>query len=141
MSATATYTKSRLIKELAFMAEIPQVKSRKVLEALHEIIAREAALGPFILPGICKFDTVMRKQRRMRNPRTGDALLLPEHKVLRITPAKSVRQAVAPRVAAVKVADLDTEPVVREVQIFQHQARPLLWKTAVNTFLEKPPPT
>ena len=69
MNPTATYSKSRLIKELAFMAGIPQVKSRAVLEALRTIISREAATAPFILPGICKFDTAMRKERRMRNPR------------------------------------------------------------------------
>lgn len=102
MNNSATYTKSRLIKELAFTAGISQVKSRLVLDALHTIISREAALGPFILPGICKFDTAMRKARKMRNPRTGEALLLPAHKVIRLTPAKSLRQAVAPRVAAVK---------------------------------------
>ena len=102
MNPTATYSKSRLIKELAFMAGIPQIKSRAVLEALQAIISREAAAGPFILPGICKFDTAMRKERRMRNPRTGEALILPAHKVVRLTPSKSLRQAVAPRVAAIK---------------------------------------
>ncbi len=110
MTPTATYSKSRLIKELAFMAGIPQVKSRAVLEALRTIISREAASAPFILPGICKFDTAMRKERRMRNPRTGEALVLPAHKVVRLTPSKSLRQAVAPRVAAVKASTLIPEP-------------------------------
>ncbi len=110
MTPTATYSKSRLIKELAYMAGIPQVKSRAVLEALRAIISREAASAPFILPGICKFDTAMRKERRMRNPRTGEALVLPAHKVVRLTPSKSLRQAVAPRVAAIKASTLITEP-------------------------------
>ena len=110
MNPSATYSKSRLIKELAFTAGIPQVKSRAVLEALRVIISREAALAPFILPGICKFDTAMRKERRIRNPRTGEALLLPAHKVVRLTPSKSLRQAVAPRVAAVKASTLPASP-------------------------------
>ena len=110
MNPTATYSKSRLIKELAFMAGIPQIKSRAVLEALQAIISREAAAGPFILPGICKFDTAMRKERRMRNPRTGEALILPAHKVVRLTPSKSLRQAVAPRVAAIKASTLAAPP-------------------------------
>jgi nucleoid DNA-binding protein/DNA-directed RNA polymerase subunit RPC12/RpoP len=112
MTPTATYSKSRLIKELAFMAGIPQVKSRAVLEALRTIISREAASAPFILPGICKFDTAMRKERRIRNPRTGEALVLPAHKVVRLTPSKSLRQAVAPRVAAVKASTLIAEQKV-----------------------------
>ena len=94
------------------MAGIPQVKSRAVLEALRTIISREAASAPFILPGICKFDTAMRKERRIRNPRTGEALVLPAHKVVRLTPSKSLRQAVAPRVAAVKASTLIAEQKV-----------------------------
>ncbi len=110
MTPTATYSKSRLIKELAFMAGIPQIKSRAVIEALQAIIKREAAIAPFILPGICKFDTAMRKERRIRNPRTGEALILPAHKVVRLTPSKSLRQAVAPRVAAIKAPTPAAEP-------------------------------
>ena len=114
MTPTATYSKSRLIKELAFMAGIPQIKSRAVIEALQAIIKREAAIAPFILPGICKFDTAMRKERRMRNPRTGEALILPAHKVVRLTPSKSLRQAVAPRVAAIKSPTLAAEAALPE---------------------------
>ena len=125
MNNTATYTKSRLIKELAFTAGISQVKSRLVLDALHTIIAREAALGPFILPGICKFDTAMRKARKMRNPRTGEALVLPAHKVMRLTPAKSLRQAVAPRVAAVKApVEPPAAPAVEPVAVVEPPAAP-----------------
>ena len=115
MGNPSTYTKSRLVKELAFSAGISQVKSRKVLETLHAIVMREAAAGPFILPGLCKFDTVVRKERRMRNPRTGEALVLPEHKVLRITPAKSIREAVAPRVSAIKLPPEAVEPAATPV--------------------------
>ena len=115
MGDSATYTKSRLVKELAFSAGISQVKSRKVLETLHTIVMREAAAGPFILPGLCKFDTVVRKERHLRNPRTGEALMLPEHKILRITPAKSIREAVAPRVSAIKLPPEAAEPATAPV--------------------------
>ena len=97
------------------MAGIPQVKSRAVIEALQAIIKREAAIAPFILPGICKFDTAMRKERRMRNPRTGEALILPAHKVVRLTPSKSLRQAVAPRVAAIKAPTPAAEAPAQEL--------------------------
>ena len=119
MNNTATYTKSRLIKELAFTAGISQVKSRLVLDALRAIISREAATAPFILPGICKFDTAMRKARKMRNPRTGEALLLPAHKVMRLTPSKSLRQAVAPRVSAVKAVVEAPAPVAASAESVQ----------------------
>lgn len=113
MNTTMTsYTKGRLIKELAFSAGISQVSSRKVLDAIGEIIRREMVNGPFILPGICKFDTVVRKERRMRNPRTGGMLIIPEHKVLRVTPAKVIREAVAPRVASINAPAEEIKPEV-----------------------------
>ena len=59
------YTKSRLIKELAFRAGIKKIASRQILEVLAEIIKRETPNGPFILPGLCKFELVPRKALRM----------------------------------------------------------------------------
>ena len=98
------YTKSRLIKELAFRAGIKKIASRQILEVLAEIIKRETPNGPFILPGLCKFEVVPRKARRIRNPRTGEALILPPQKVLKVTAARSAKLAIAPRIPAVPAA-------------------------------------
>ena len=98
------YTKSRLIKELAFRAGIKKIASRQILEVLAEIIKRETPNGPFILPGLCKFELVPRKARRIRNPRTGEALILPPQKALKITAARSAKLAIAPRIPAVPAA-------------------------------------
>ena len=94
------YTKSRLIKELAFRAGIKKVASRQILEVLAEIIKRETPNGPFILPGLCKFELVPRKARRIRNPRTGELLIMPPQKALKITAARSAKMAIAPRIPA-----------------------------------------
>ena len=98
------YTKSRLIKELAFRAGIKKTASRQILEVLAEIVKRETPNGPFILPGLCKFELVPRKARRIRNPRTGEALILPPQKALKITAARSAKLAIAPRIPAVPAA-------------------------------------
>ena len=98
------YTKSRLIKELAFRAGIKKIASRQILEVLAEIIKRETPNGPFILPGLCKFEVVPRKARRIRNPRTGEALILPPQKALKVTAARSAKLAIAPRIPAVPAA-------------------------------------
>ena len=100
-----TYTKSRLLKELAWKVGIRQALSQKILDSLAEIIYREAALGGFVLPGVCKFDVVDKKERRMRNPRTGEALVVPPHKALRVTLSNAARNAVAPKPKAVPLAD------------------------------------
>ena len=98
------YTKSRLIKELAFRAGIKKIASRQILETLAEIVKRETPNGPFILPGLCKFELVPRKARRIRNPRTGEALIMPPQKALKITAARSAKLAIAPRIPAVPAA-------------------------------------
>ena len=98
------YTKSRLIKELAFRAGIKKTASRQILEVLAEIVKRETPNGPFILPGLCKFELVPRKARRIRNPRTGEALIMPPQKALKITASRSAKLAIAPRIPAVPAA-------------------------------------
>ena len=98
------YTKSRLIKELAFRAGIKKIASRQILEVLAEIVKRETPNGPFILPGLCKFELVPRKARRIRNPRTGELLIMPPQKALKITAARSAKLAIAPRIPAVPAA-------------------------------------
>ena len=92
------YTKSRLIKELAFRAGITQRQSCAALEAIIEIAYREARANYFILPGLCKFDVVRRASRTVRNPMTGEKLVLPERDALRVVLSKRAKETVVPRV-------------------------------------------
>ena len=101
------YTKSRLIKELAFRAGISQHQSRAALEAIIEIAYREAKANYFILPGLCKFDVVRREPRKVRNPITGEQLMLPARDALRVVLSKGAKEAVAPRVAPMKMAEYE----------------------------------
>ena len=101
------YTKSRLIKELAFRAGISQRQSRAALEAIIEIAYREAKANYFILPGLCKFDVVRREPRKVRNPITGEQLMLPAREALRVVLSKGAKEAVAPRVAPMKMAEYE----------------------------------
>ena len=104
MANKRSYGKSRLLKELAWKVGVKQALSRKILDALAEIIYREAPLGGFVLPGVCKFDVVEKKERRIRNPRTGEALVIPPHKALRATLSNAARNAIAPKPKAVPLA-------------------------------------
>ena len=96
------YTKRRLIKELAFRSGISQNQARAALEAIIEIAYREARENYFILPGLCKFDVVRRQARHVRNPMTGESLVLPERDALHVVLSKRAKEAVAPRVAPMK---------------------------------------
>ena len=99
------YTKRRLIKELAFRSGISQNQARAALEAIIEIAYREARENYFILPGLCKFDVVRRQARNVRNPITGEALVLPERDVLHVALSKRAKETVVPRVAPMKAED------------------------------------
>ncbi len=99
------YTKSRLIKELAFRAGITQNQSRAALEAIIEIAYREAKANYFILPGLCKFDVVRRAPRNVRNPVTGEQLVLPERDTLHVVLSKRAKETVAPKVAPMKLEE------------------------------------
>lgn len=103
------FTKSRLVKELSWRSELPQQKVKDLLEQLVEIARREAR-NTFVLPGLCKLDVVRRKARKMRNPRTGESLILPERDALRIVASRATRLAVAPRVTAVAAPPEETKP-------------------------------
>lgn len=100
------YTKTRLVKELSWKTELPQGKVRDLLAALGEIACREAR-GTFVLPGLCKFELSHRKERKIRNPRTGEILMLPEHDALRIVAARAAKLAVAPKVTAIPLAEYE----------------------------------
>lgn len=101
-SKNRAYTKRRLVKELAFRAGITQNQAKEALEAIIEIAYREAKTNQFILPGLCKFDVVRRRARNVRNPITGEALILPERDALHVVLSKRAKEAVAPRVAPLK---------------------------------------
>ncbi len=95
MKKTA-YNKATLIRELAFSAGITQKKARFVLDALTHIAYREAADDGFTIPGICRLDVIQRKSRRMKNPQTGETILIAEHRALRVRALKAARNAVTP---------------------------------------------
>ncbi len=91
-----SYNKAVLIRELAFSAGITQKKARFVLEALQIIAYREAAEQGFTIPGICRLDVIKRKPRKMKNPQTGENILIAEHNALRVRLLKKARLAVTP---------------------------------------------
>ena len=141
------YTKSRLIKELAFRAGIKKVASRQILETLAEIVKRETPNGPFILPGLCKFELVPRKARRIRNPRTGELLIMPPQKALKITAARSAKLAIAPRIPAVPAAlyvppaEETPAPVVPPVPAPTPAAEPVSAPVPAPAPVDQAPPT
>ena len=121
-SKKRVYTKSRLIKELAFRSGITQNQARAALEAIIEIAYREAKANFFILPGLCKFDVVRRKARNVRNPATGEMLVLPERDALRVALSKRAKETVVPRVAPMKPEEYAALAAVESAAVEQAEA-------------------
>lgn len=91
-----TYQKSHLIRELGLAAGLSQVKIRYILDTLKEIACREAKNDGFTVPGLCRLDVIRRKARKVRNPRSGQVLIIGEHECLRVRILKKVRNEVTP---------------------------------------------
>lgn len=137
------YTKRRLLKELAYKAGIRQELSQKILDALVEIAYREAGNEGFVLPGLCKFEVVDRKARKIRNPRTGETLIMPPHKALKATLSALAKRTVAPKPRAVPAAEYTPpEPPPKPVAAAEAKAEnpvpPVV--PVVETPAPQPPP-
>jgi nucleoid DNA-binding protein/DNA-directed RNA polymerase subunit RPC12/RpoP len=93
---TNTYQKSHLIRELAATTGLQQSKVKLFLETLKTIASREALNEGFTLPGLCRFDVVRRNPRKVRIPKTGQRLMIGEHKSLRVRVLKKLRTELTP---------------------------------------------
>lgn len=110
-----TYNKATLVRELAFSTGITQKAARFVLDALMHIAYREAGDQGFTIPGICRMDVIQRKARKMKNPQTGETILIAEHKTLRVRALKKARNAITPVPKdLITVLPKEEAPVVHE---------------------------
>ena len=91
-----TYQKSHLIRELGVTAGVSQVKIRLILDTMKAIACREANNDGFTVPGLCRLDVIHRKARKVRNPHSGQTLIIGEHESLRVRILKRVRNEVTP---------------------------------------------
>ncbi len=93
----STYTKASLVREIAREVGIRQKDVRAMLDSLSTIVCREARKGGGVsVPGICRVDTIMRKPRKMRNPYTGQEILISAHNAARVRLIKSAKEAISP---------------------------------------------
>jgi nucleoid DNA-binding protein len=90
-----TYTKAKLIAELASATSSTKAGVGRMLDRLTEIAYREAANG-FVIPGICKLKVVTKKASRRRNPITGQIFLIGERHGLKVVPLKKAKMAIVP---------------------------------------------
>jgi nucleoid DNA-binding protein/predicted RNA-binding Zn-ribbon protein involved in translation (DUF1610 family) len=95
MTTSKSFTKSRLISEIAKDNGLSKAIVGRMLDQLTAIAYCEAENG-FVIPGICKLKVVAKKASRHRNPFTGKLLLIGERKAVKIVPLKRAKMAIAP---------------------------------------------
>ncbi|MGL4996863.1 MAG: HU family DNA-binding protein [Deefgea sp.] len=82
----------------------PEVSKKAIaatLETLSDVIlATVSGGGEVVLPNVAKIALKSRDARVGRNPRTGEAVQIPAKRVLKFTPAKALKDAVAEQDAA-----------------------------------------
>lgn len=87
--------KSELITKIAHDTSLNKKQVEDVLKSLAETIKSEViGSGEFTLQDVGKFKVNDKPEMKRRNPRTGEMFKSPAKKVVKITPAKVLRDAV-----------------------------------------------
>jgi integration host factor subunit alpha len=78
-----TLTKIQIVESIQNQTGFPKTRSLEIVETLLEIIKRTLASGEDVLvSGFGKFCVKEKKERKGRNPSTGDAMMLEPRKVV-----------------------------------------------------------
>jgi len=89
-------TKAEFVEKLAQETGLTKTPAKEVLESFTaqttKILKKE---GRFAFSGLGVFTVVKRAKRTGRNPRTGEAVTIKAHKVVRFRPATALKDAVS----------------------------------------------
>lgn len=83
--------KGDLVKALAAKAEVTQAVAEKCVNALCSVIVESLKRGEEVR--LIKFGTfkiVNRREKRGKNPRTGETIVIPAKKVVKFIPGKEL---------------------------------------------------
>jgi DNA-binding protein HU-beta len=76
--------KADLVNEISSRTGLTKTKTNDVVDAIVESIQGALAKGEKVtLVGFGTFDTIVRKERKGRNPKTGDEITIPSKKAAR----------------------------------------------------------
>ncbi|MCC6304527.1 MAG: HU family DNA-binding protein [Rhodobacteraceae bacterium] len=89
-------TKAQLVAALAAEMESDKKTAGAALAALGPVVTRAVLDGGTVnLPGIGKIACRNRPERVVRNPATGEAITKPADRVVKIAPAKTLKESVS----------------------------------------------
>ena len=90
-----TLTKAHLIDAICKSHNVTQSQAREIVEAFLKI-SKDSLLGgeDLLLSGFGKFQVNAKKERRGRNPQTGEKMILDARKVVVFRPSGKLREQV-----------------------------------------------
>ena len=89
-------TKADLIAKIAQQANLSKSASEKALNGCLDAIQESLTTdGKLTLTGFGTFSIAQRKERKGRNPQTGEEMTIPAGKVIKFKPGKGLQDVVA----------------------------------------------
>ncbi|HET6930231.1 MAG TPA: HU family DNA-binding protein [Candidatus Acidoferrum sp.] len=94
--AAKPLSKTKIVSHLAEKAGTAKKTVVTFFDELHKLAVKEAkgGAGKFVIPGIGRVVKAHRKARMGRNPQTGEAIKIKAKTVVRLRPAKVLKDAV-----------------------------------------------
>jgi DNA-binding protein HU-beta len=89
-------TKEERIEVIARHSKLSKAASKKALIACLDSIQEELGNGgKLTLTGFGSFSTIHRKEKRGRNPQTGEMMTIPASKAVKFSPGKLLKEKVS----------------------------------------------
>ena len=94
--AAKPLSKTKIVSHLAEKLGTSKKTIVTFFDELHKLAVKEAkgSAGKFVIPGIGRVVKAHRKARMGRNPQTGEAIKIKAKTVVRLRPAKVLKDAV-----------------------------------------------
>jgi len=87
--------KNELAVEIVKESGVTKVDALKVIDSFVEVVSEELVKdGKLTLVGFGTFKSITKKQKKGRNPRTGDSITIPKKRVVKFIPGKKLKAIV-----------------------------------------------
>ena len=89
-----TITKTKLVESICRKSELPKRESTSIVESLLEIIKKTLETGEdLLISGFGKFVVKEKKERKGRNPHTGNDLILDARRIVLFKCSNKLRKS------------------------------------------------
>ena len=89
-------SKTKLVDDIAKKTKVEKSKTKAVVDAFIEAVVDALSKGNKVsIPGFGTWYVANRKQRKGRNPKTGEVITIPKMRAPRFKPGNALKKAVA----------------------------------------------